>query len=301
MDSKDKLASKLFDEKLKEILFETFQFTIDFLNKHHLRWFACGGTMLGAVRHQDIIPWDDDIDVMMPREDYEKLLSLKTEFYSSNYELVSIHDKGYYLTSAKVFDKRTTIWEVRRYEYLVGVFVDIFPLDRIDLSMEEYKQQYSVYARTRESYQLSLSKFTFSEFIWDLKKRHPNALRSGIKSLFYPSKRSEFCFLELLKVERMFCNNVGRFTISPSGAYGTREFFLTEWFEGALIMPFGHLMVNVPIGFHDYLTVMYGDYLKLPPESQRVSHHGQYYVNLSEALPKEEVKTRIKKNKYYEV
>ncbi|MBE6244362.1 MAG: LicD family protein [Bacteroidales bacterium] len=291
-----------FDIKLKDKLFNILAFTIDFFDKHNISWFACGGTMLGAVRHNDIIPWDDDIDLMMPRKDYDKLLSLKQEFSNSNYELVSINDNGYYLTSAKIFDKRTTIWEVQRYEYVIGAFVDIFPLDMTDLNIDDYKQQHAVYSKARTSYQMALSNFTISEMLWDFKNRHPNAFLTGVQSLFYSKRSLEKKHSALLKIERMFVDSGNRYTISPSGAYGTREYFLSEWFNDFIMFPFRYLTVRVPVGYKDYLTVMYGDYLQMPPENKRISHHSQYYVNLSEALTINEVKLRIKKgNSKYEI
>lgn len=286
--------SPLFDDKLKIKLFEILSFTIDFFNKHNLRWFACGGTMLGAVRHNDIIPWDDDIDLMMPREDYDKLLSLKHEFENTRYRIASIADKGFYLTSAKIYDATTTIWEVRRYEFLIGAFVDIFPLDSTDFDHELYNKQHLLYSKARKNYQMALSHFTFSEMIWDLKNKHPNALLTGIQSLFHNRKLDQL-YSVLLCADRMFANTGNKYTVSPSGAYGTREFFLSEWFKDYMLFPFRDLMVRVPDGYKSYLTVMYGDYMTLPPVDKRVSHHSQYYVNLTEALTLEDVKNRLKK------
>ena len=78
----------------------------------------------------------------------------------------------------------------------------------------------------------------------------------------------------------MFNVGSGRFIASPTGAYGTREFFDSSWFLETLEVPFNDFYVKVPKGFDGYLTVMYGDYMKLPPKSKMISHHNQYYIDL---------------------
>ena len=83
-------------------ILHVFKYTVKFLQKHNLRYVACGGTVLGAVRHQNFIPWDDDIDIYLPRADYERLLDLKEECRKDGFDVLSLRDKGYYLPFAKV-------------------------------------------------------------------------------------------------------------------------------------------------------------------------------------------------------
>ena len=98
-------------DKLQKKTLETLKFTIDFFNKHNLRYFACGGTCLGAVRHHGIIPWDDDVDLFMPYDDYQKLLSLKAEIDNTpDYKLLTPETPGYYDPVCRITDKGTTIW-----------------------------------------------------------------------------------------------------------------------------------------------------------------------------------------------
>gem|GEM_PF-4050912 len=82
---------------LKKALTSTLKGFINFCEQHNLRYYAAFGTAIGAVRHHGIIPWDDDIDVYMPREDYNKFLSLRGTLENSEYEIVDIENKGYYL------------------------------------------------------------------------------------------------------------------------------------------------------------------------------------------------------------
>lgn len=289
-----------FDVIIQNILKEAFKFTIDFLDSHQLRWWACGGTMLGAIRHNDMIPWDDDIDIMMPRDDYEKLLDLKDSFQGTNYYVTSIRDYGYPLTAAKICDRRTTIWEIRRFPFLTGVFIDIFPLDTVELSKDQYEKEFSIYRAARLNYQRSISNFTFQEALWDISHKHPNALLNGLKSLFVPKSLSEKTYSDLLLKEKMFDKGNGTFYVSPAGAYETREYFRKEWFNKTIKVQFADFEVNVPEEYDKYLTVMYGNYMKLPPIEKRVTHHDQYYINLLESIDMSEVRKRIKKGIFVE-
>ncbi len=81
-------------DPLKTRLLEVFQFAKEFFQQHNLRYIGCGGTVLGAIRHKGFIPWDDDIDLYMPRKDYEQLLQLAPEFQGTGYELLHWPYKG---------------------------------------------------------------------------------------------------------------------------------------------------------------------------------------------------------------
>lgn len=269
-----------FDIAFKQILLETFKFTIDFLESHELKWWACGGTMLGAIRHHDIIPWDDDIDIMMPRNDYNRLIDLSKDLVGTNYRFICPRDEDYYLPSAKIYDTSTTIIESKRYPFPIGVFVDIFPLDQFDYSIEEYKAKFKKYNRVASRFKLGMARYSISEAISDIKTKHLGSLFYGMKSLLFPYRKREKYRASFLGIEQMFNNAKGRNIASPTGAYGTKEFFRSEWFDETIECAFNDFSVKVPVGFKQYLTVMYGDYMKLPPEDKRVSHHCFYYIDL---------------------
>lgn len=288
-----------FDAKLKDCLLKAFKFTIDLLNSHHLRWWACGGTMLGAVRHNNIIPWDDDIDIIMPRKDFDNLLLLKDDIKSQGYTLMST-DIDYYNVFAKICDDSTTILDTVTTPYLMGVFVDIFPIDRCVWDKNEYEKKYQVYKQRLDRFHKSFIHYSWRALCLDIKGRHPNAILNGLLSNFYNSKsQKENYFKAFLEVEHMFDMNEGNYMVSPTGVYETREFFRAEWFEEDIDVPFSDFNVKVPVGYDGYLKTMYGDYMQLPPVEKRITHHSQYYMNLRERVSMDEARKSAKSGIHY--
>ena len=146
----------------KEILLDTFRAFCDFCDKHDLKYVAAYGTVLGAVRHKGLIPWDDDIDVYMSREDYNRFISLKNELYGSSYEIFYIEYVGYYCSFAKFCNAKTTILEHQDLPFVIGVFVDIFPLDCIDINKSNAEKQYRQFVSRHSHYTRSLRDISLS-------------------------------------------------------------------------------------------------------------------------------------------
>ena len=130
MDIKD--IKKEWNAKILDILKALTRICED----HGLTFYCCAGTAIGAVRHHGIIPWDDDIDVIMPRPDYDRLLEIAKKEDFGKYELVTPYDnEAYPLYFSKLSDKTTTLVEERERPCVIGLFVDIFPLDATDDEM----------------------------------------------------------------------------------------------------------------------------------------------------------------------
>ena len=124
--------------EIKEILLKMLGWFHNFCEENNLRYFAVGGTLLGAVRHKGFIPWDDDVDVGMPRADFEKLEKLIGNKENGRYyfETPSSDRKGYYYAYGKLFDTTTTLVENLRDKLPMGVYIDVFPFDGVGETKE---------------------------------------------------------------------------------------------------------------------------------------------------------------------
>ena len=128
---KTKAMKIITSEELKAIQLDLLQKTADFCKENGIRYYLCGGTLLGAIRHKGYIPWDDDIDISMPRPDYDRFISMFNK-PENDYQVIDMsNNKKYGLPFAKVHDTRTFVDELQYTKDQFGVYIDIFPIDGV--------------------------------------------------------------------------------------------------------------------------------------------------------------------------
>lgn len=281
------------EEKYKEHLYRILKYFISICKKHNLTYCCATGTMLGAVRHNDIIPWDDDIDVFMPRKDYEKLLTLAENMDDEGFGLISANNSSSYATFAKLYNKDTTLWEMESIPFVYGVYIDIFPLDETSDHKETFLKKYHYFRNLFRKYQLSQIRFSFKRFLGDIKEGDKKMAIKEFLSIFVPSFMADYYRNKIIEFEKRAALGVGEHLVSYYGDYWGREYFDKKWFDSYVDMPFSDFTVKVPSGYHEYLTNVYGDYMKFPPVDKRQSHHYHYYLNMNKGMTIEEVKEKI--------
>lgn len=236
---------------------------------HNLRYSLTGGTLLGAVRHKGFIPWDDDIDIVMPYNDYLLFLEYAENEMSDSFYITNIYkDKNYgYLPMSKVMANNTTIIEepAKNVNTKNGIFVDIFPLyntsnNSLIRKLDFYIiQRLSKSLRCKNGYHYKESKI--HSFIYNL--RH--ILLKIIPTSFY-IKLFEFIVNKNTKTSK--------YIVSYGGIYGIeKETFPKEWFDNYSYLEFEKNKYMCMDMWDIYLKSHYGNYMELPPKDKRVPHH----------------------------
>jgi lipopolysaccharide cholinephosphotransferase len=272
--------------KAKGILTNLLKFFDEFCEKNGLKYYACAGTCLGAVRHKGFIPWDDDIDVVMPREDYEKLLSLRDSLKGTDYVINDISDKGYYLPYAKFCENKTTLVEHKDKPFLLGMFIDVFPLDEAS-DTSECRRLFKKKNRVISRYAQGLCKGHLKRIA------KVNGLCAKTKCLmfFFFGWLLKFVYLkQFSSIEKRIQHLHGDHVMYYGGAYGfDKELHNKEWFgEGARVQ-FENISVVVPSDYKSYLTKLYGDYMTPPPPEKQISHHYHYFYDFDKRWSLEDV------------
>ena len=290
--------NEIFSKEFKKNLLETFKFTKDFLEKYNLKYWACGGTCIGAVRHQGFIPWDDDIDIMMPRDDYFKLLDLRESMKGTGYVMTCNRDDGYYYDFGKIMNENTTIVEYSFLPYVLGVYVDIYPVYQTDLDEKEinklihyYKKHFK--GRFGQVNNKSTIRDVFYQF--DINTFRAYFGRNGHLMAKILGLNQKKLYKEWADFEEQLNLNRGDKIVSYIEGYDGRKIYQKEWFDDLLDMPFEDTTIKVPKEYDKYLAHVFGDYMQLPPENKRISLHTKYYTNLKERIDINEVHRRIAK------
>lgn len=278
------------NEKLspvQKVLLETFKAFVQFCKENNIKYYAASGTMLGAIRHNGFIPWDDDIDVFMLPEDYEKLLSLKENLKRTDYRVADFHDDGYPYPFAKFYDSTKTFWEYKQFPFIMGPFIDLFPLHEYDDCNEEHKKLDDNIHAALWSYRKAISHQTWSEIFKDIVTLNGfEGYIKLVKKLFYAPQKKRF-YQRIEKLYQKICSARG----SLYRPYWDIKHlhYRKEWFANTIAVPFEDMEIIVPSGYHEILTALYKDYMTPPPTPSRTGHHTAFYMNLERRVEMEEI------------
>lgn len=258
-------------DELKKIELRTLQQLHDLCTQEGLRYSLCGGTLLGAIRHKGFIPWDDDIDVLMPRPDYNRLIAY-CQTHETPFRLIcSQTESGYGYLFGKAVAKDTVMIEENTNPNHVdmGVYVDIFPVDGMGNTVEEARKNF----KAREFAREVLVAKNWSRFF-----------RSKTRSWYVEPIRFAFFLLSRLVPMKTLVKHIEKYyaqfdfdkceyVACMCGVYRLKEICPREEYTQYIALPFE---TGCFIGLKEYdkcLTRMYGDYMQLPPEHKRVTHH----------------------------
>ena len=260
-------------EELKQIELDILKFVADFCNKNELKYFLAYGTLIGAIRHKGFIPWDDDIDIWMPRDDYNKLMDIFNQSETCHYKLLRPNDKCSYHPYVKVIDTRTVKIE-EDYKYKngnLGVDIDIFPLDGQPTDDNEYIKWYNKLQRYYWAYP-----FLFLKHCKKIKRI------IGIPIIKLISGGKKNILNKTAQLHLKYPYSKTDFVGSIESCYNTKcDRYKKEWFDQTIEFEFEGATFKVPSEYDKILTQIYGDYMQLPPEEKRITHHSNkcYWVD----------------------
>ena len=262
---------KIGKKELKHLQLDILNYVDLFCKENNIQYSLAFGTLLGAIRHQGMIPWDDDIDICMLRPDYDRFVR-EFEDPSGIYECLAFEkDKNFIWPFAKVSDCRTLVVEQGRYVDKfrgLGVNIDVFPVDAThatDLSQLKRQRRLSL--------------------IRSYKMRYLSRNRSLMKNLALLTLRGVLSVIPIKTIVGKMIANAKKIKYEDSCyvemilGYEYEKPLPKEVFEKTNLKQFEDAEYPVPIHYHTLLEHLYGDYMKPPPENQRIGHHmaDRYY------------------------
>ena len=248
-----------------------------------IKWFVHAGTMLGAVRHHGFIPWDDDIDVVLPREDYDRLCEMGPSFFTHPFFFQNENTDQYFarnFTRLRRSDTTAILDNEKEFQYPFnqGIFIDIFPMDHIPADVAE-----------RNVYYGELSDLNKRSWLWRtmIHFYRPKIGKGLVKRISFYLKHIYFKYLFkggyryymekhhklITKYNGEETGWVGESIIDPLG----RQLWRSEWVQEIKMVPFEMLNVPIPACYDECLTASFGSDWRIPRRAP--SFHGGVFFD----------------------
>ena len=258
--------------QLKEL--DTLVYFKEFCDKNNLLFYLCGGCCIGSLRTGGFIPWDDDIDILMPRDDYEKLYKLWDNDKHERFKLLRTDEK---IFTGNIFttidDTETTCVKANQAHLDIpfGIMMDIFPIDGCPKGK---------FKRTMQK----LNAMIYSLFLAQIvPENHGGIMALGSKFLLSIVKSPKAREKKWRNAER----RMSKYKISDceyitelcEGVHSMQPEYPKEWFASAVYREFEGLQMPIPIGYDPYLKKAFGDYMTPPPEDKQKPHHDMILVD----------------------
>ena len=261
-------------EQLKQIETEMLKEFILVCEKLNVKYYLAYGTLIGAIRHKGFIPWDDDIDVVMPREDYEIFLEKAQALLPEHLFLQHIGtEPEYMMPFAKIRNSNTTFMQKSDMKFNInhGVFIDIIPLDFCPDDEKEYQK----ILQKKKRYDFRINSY----LDYGTTKNINTKIKIYIYKILYPSlkflkKKREKLYKSISHGNKftVFCFSKPWLNTAP-----------VEWFGEGVEVEFEGVKVKAPKEYDKWLRLIYGDYMKLPPAEQQIPHHYTGIVDLTKS------------------
>ena len=256
-------------DEIKKIQLDILKNIDKYCRNNDLKYFLAYGSLIGAIRHKGYIPWDDDIDIVMLRSDFEKFIKGFNKYNDKYMVKYCENDERFPYFFAKVEDKTTKVVENVYYKYELGINVDIFILDNVgdDVNnayvLTEKMMPYKKLLKCKNIFPNSVKKRSFPKnIIVSYMKRKAN--RYSIAEITKP----------VVSIGKTYENTESKYVaVICCVSDGYKYVFEKTKFEKTIDLPFEDMMAMVPECYDEILTTWFGDYMKLPPEEQQVTHH----------------------------
>ena len=240
-------------------------------NKHGLKYYASNGTLLGSVKYSGFIPWDDDLDITMPRPDYEefKKYALKELVFPFYFQDMYTNDR-YFRPYGRIRNSQTTAVAALDIDHdtVSGIFVDIFPLDGVSTDKVKFKRQIKT---------LNFRYKLLYKYIYRSSSNKVISLLATAAIKLYCLFFSYNRYLDRL-VEIASLTNYSDASDVYYYSHGNAVIVPKNIFENCKTVPFEHVNIRIPSGYDTLLTRLYGNYMtELPPEEERGTHHTIFF------------------------
>lgn len=238
--------------------------------KHNIKYFLMGGTLLGAIRHKGFVPWDDDTDVMMLREDYEKFKTLEYEFKQPYFLQTPQNDPGNLYSTVRIRNSNTTMLvDLFKYEkFNQGIWLSVFPIDNWDIKGGEERR-----ARIEE---LLKDNSTY------MRMSNPNLSEADkIRVQNYSGRNPLEVNDEIHQIAMRDINrHTGYVALAVTTVYPLKNLiYRSEIFADTVDVDFEGFKFPAPVGYDEYLKTAYGNYMEFPPVEKRGNWHVGFFID----------------------